>query len=179
MILNLFITLIMSDRDKLDIALGIKSVDDLSCRVISGTFLDYLPKDIIQYLQQYTGPIDCFYMTEIVYDNQNRRVPQFHAWVNKTHAQATQQAKNKGFYNNQVRAAKIIFIDGQPHLTQPMNKRRLYGMPKPKPQRKYKKRATLNPMIRTLRCSGICVSGKRCKNRTYDSKGKCSIHANQ
>lgn len=161
----------MTDRDKLNVALGDKDVHTISQK-ITGTFLDHLPKDVIQYLHQYTGPIDCFYLTNIIHNNQNRRVPQFHAWVNKTQTEATNQARNKGYLNNQLTAAKIIFIDGQPHLTQPIDRTKLYGMPRP--PRKKRKAGSLSG-----RCTGTCINGKRCKNRTSKSKGKCSTHSTQ
>jgi hypothetical protein len=162
----------IDSRDLLEVAVGDKKPEELKLRK-TDTFLDYLPKDVLQYLYQYTGPLDCYYMTNIVYDNQGNRYPNFYVWVNKTHNEAIQDARNKGFWNNRVASAQIMFMEGRPYLVQPVEKRRLYGMPKSPKAKK------ANDGSATMRCTGKTISGKRCKHRTSNNNGKCSIHSNK
>lgn len=161
-------------RDLLDVALGDKDPEDVKISRNSGTFLDRLPKDILQYLYHYTDPIDCFYLTHVVHDNQGRRIPSFHVWVDKTLPQALQEARNKGFWNNQITQAQIIFMEGKPYLIQQVEKNQLYGIKKSKRRLNLQKKG--GSIYEYSRCTAKTNSGKRCKNRTSNKSGKCTTH---
>lgn len=163
----------ISSRDMLEVALGTKDVDSLGLKG-TGTFLDQLPKDVIQYLYHYTGPMDCYYLTNFAYDaSGTRRLPVFHAWVNKTQQQASQEASNKGFMGLQISPAQVFFMEGKPYLIQQIDKRHLYGMPQPPKAKKAKIESTGT----TTRCIGKTKSGKRCKTRTSNLVSqKCPTH---
>jgi len=162
----------IKSRDLLDVALGVKKVDDLNIKG-TGTFLDLLPKDIIEYLYHYTGPMDCLYLTNIIYDASGRRIPEFHVWVNKTQQEVSSYAQRNGYYNNQITKAQVFFMEGKPYLIQPIEKRKLYGMPVPSKPKKLKVGGSSNMK---KRCSCKTKSGKRCKAKTSNASGKCTVH---
>lgn len=168
----------LTNREILNISIGDQPLGNLG-RNITGTFLDKLPKDIIQYLQRYTGPQDCFYSSAIVWSNGHlsTRHHRYRAWVNKTEKEAQRHSQKNnygdGWRGPNVEKGKLIFIDGKPHVAVPVYKNYVYGMDR-------RKRIKT---IKSKQCGGTTTQRKRCKHRIiplpkWDKSQKlyCHIH---
>lgn len=142
-------------RDLLNLALNHINAGELKT-ISSGTYIDYLPKDVIQYLQGYTGPVECYYVVESRGTDEDDNEVDYCAWVNTSY-----QEVRRGLRNSSVCVfdGDIVFVDGKPHLLHPLKK--LYGLKKSK--------------MCSKRCSGKNQSGRRCRNRV-SSKSLCFIH---
>jgi hypothetical protein len=165
----------ISSRDLLNIALGDKKVETLE-NIGTDTFLDYLPKDVIEYLHNYTeGLLDCYYVIRHLYDGYGRRDEIVYAWVNHTQQYVNDRIRqNVGYYGYSIPLyGQIIFIDGKPHLVRSIKKTNLYGMPKPKKIKKTQDSKSLKPSVK---CIGKTKSGKRCKHRISNIDRLCAIH---
>ena len=155
----------LSDRELLDISLGDKDLSKID-RKLTNTFIDHLPKDVIQYLKRYTGPTECFYSTLTSYKTSNNRYYQYRAWVGKTEEQAKYHCRRNRYCDNVwrgpfVEKGKLIFIDGVAHVAVPVYRNHVYGM------RRKSKKIIVN---KSRQCSGKTVQGKRCKHRVVPSK---------
>lgn len=152
----------ITDREILDVSLGLEDPNNFGRRITS-TFLDHLPKDVIEYLQRYTGPIDCLYATSLVWTDgfQHIRKHRYRAWVNKSFEHAENESHNNNYSNGWagpfVEEGKLIFIDGKAFVALPVYKNRVFGMA----HKKKKKRDD----GKSKRCDARTLASKRCKRK--------------
>lgn len=131
-------------------------------------FFDMLPKDVIQYLRKYTGPIDC-----CVYRDINR----YYVYIGNNKEKASNYLKSKAvipqyYQNNYLIDGKLIFIDGVSHIAIPIPKKNIYNYPKPK----HVNTKVISSNKKSTRCKGVTLNGTRCKQHRRNGIEYCWIH---
>lgn len=134
---------------------------------MTDTFFEYLPKDLIDHLKNYTGPIKAHYLrwpSGTHYYN-GRFVQDFERkyYVNKTTVQMNKLKEGKGPFCKVI-TCKIIFVNGKPCRLLPISK--LYGIEK---KRKHVE-------TQSYRCKGYTIKGRRCKMKIIHPSELCPKH---
>ncbi len=160
-------------RDLLDVATGKRLPDEIQdsdkCE-----FLEMLPKDIIQYLQGYTGVFDCYHAIERTWDyNIAKYIIRHFVWCNTTKADAERSRNNLQlqlqYSSTDLKDSKLIFIDGSPYVAMPIPKKNIYGLPK-------EKKRKIAVEGKSTRCTGRNMDDKRCKRRVGGEHELCVLH---
>lgn len=167
----------MNKRDLLNIAIGDNDINNFR-KKLSGTYLDKLPKDLIEYIQSFTGPIDCYYTATVIYPSYGTNTKyRFRAFVNKSKNEASILAVKKGYIGYRdpdVAPGKLIFIEGKAHIAVPVYNNRVFGISPPSKKRK------IVP-LKSKQCTARTQLNKRCKKRVMSSSGssqliRCNTH---
>ncbi len=150
----------------------------------SGTYFNRLPKDMIEYLKGFTGPLDCLYMSEIQLSyGTSVRIPTV-VCVGKTQDDGEKIIENYfqrkcGRYVRRwsrpgarpyIQKGKVIFVDGKVHLLQPIATCRVKGI---STNRGFFTKST---DIKSSKCKGKTSKGLQCKARTKHKSGYCYKH---
>lgn len=166
----------MNKRDWLNLAIGDNDINNLKNHLPGAShYLDKLPKDLIEYIQSFTGPIDCYYTASVIYPSYGTNTKyRFRAFVNKSKNEASILAAKEGYIgypDPDVALGKLIFIDGQAHVAVPVYNNRVVGMSPPSKKRK------IAP-LKSKQCTGRTLNNRRCKNRVMPSSGDSYIRCN-
>ena len=134
-------------------------------------YFDFLPKDLIEHLKNYSGPLDAYYLKWRNGGNWHggEYIKHFERkyYVNKSRAQMNSIKRSGNILQRigEIKICRIIFIDGKANRVYPIPK--LYGLPR--------KRNRTIP-VKSYRCNGKTVKGVRCKMKITHSSQYCSKH---
>lgn len=131
-------------------------------------FEEYLPKDLIEYLRKFTGPIEIWYIKTLQRANVwggQQYIERRYGYLGKSEEEMDKISKRYG-QNSTIHKCQIIFVDGKAHRLYPLE--RLNGMPSSVVKKRKKQTS--------WQCTGKTKQGKRCKTKTRDTSKLCTTH---